>query len=207
MLIDPQWVLTAAHCVEDGNKNFKVVAGEYTISHNANTEQERSPAEITIHPDYSPDTMNMDLALIKLSSSFTESDCVGTVCLPSESDVSPGTDCWITGWGTLNSGGRQPDVLQEAQVQILHQSDCEQKNGHHNINEAMICAQGQAQNGGVTDGCQGDSGGPLVCESNGQWTLYGATSWGFGCADEAKPGIWARVHKGIDWISSTTGSD
>lgn len=209
MLIDPQWVLTAAHCLDREYPPFKVVAGEYTVSHNANTEQERSPAKVVMHPHYSSKTMNMDLALIKLSSPFTESDCVGTVCLPSESDVGVGAECWITGWGTLNSGGQQPDVLQEAKVKILHQEECKGKNEHwqNQINEAMICAQGRAQNGKVTDGCQGDSGGPLVCESDGQWTVYGATSFGFECANEAYPGVWARVHKGMDWISSTMESN
>ena len=59
-------------------------------------------------------------------------------------------------------------------------------------------------NGLITDACQGDSGGPLVCESpDHTWSLYGATSWGTGCAGENHPGVWARVHTALDWIGMT----
>merc|ERR1719203_1577047 len=57
---------------------------------------------------------------------------------------------------------------------------------------------------GVTDACQGDSGGPYVCQTGKSWTIYGATSWGRGCADPNYPGVWARIHHVRDWILQTT---
>ena len=86
---------------------------------------------------------------------------VNLVCLPDKSvpDPTHGQMCWTTGWGTLSSGGGQPDVLHEVQVPAVSQAICSKayKNG---IDATMICAG--LQKGGK-DACQGDSGGPFFC--------------------------------------------
>ena len=51
------------------------------------------------------------------------------------------------------------------------------------------------------DTCQGDSGGPLVISVNGKWTLIGVTSWGIGCGDYNKPGVYAKVSALLNWVN------
>lgn len=51
---------------------------------------------------------------------------------------------------------------------------------------------------------QGDSGGPLVVRDlSGLWTLVGITSWGSGCADVGKIGVYSNVAHLKSWIDYT----
>ena len=62
----------------------------------------------------------------------------------------------VSGWGTLKSGGQQPDILQKVTVKVLENNKC----GHYapsEITANMMCAGEEGK-----DSCQGDSGGPLV---------------------------------------------
>nr|XP_025722723.1 coagulation factor XII isoform X5 [Callorhinus ursinus]XP_025722724.1 coagulation factor XII isoform X5 [Callorhinus ursinus] len=56
---------------------------------------------------------------------------------------------------------------------------------------------------------QGDSGGPLVCEdeaSESQLILRGIISWGSGCGDRYKPGVYTDVASYLNWIQEHTNS-
>jgi len=202
-LITPEWVLTAAHCVS--KPNFDVVVGNYNTSQVSSNQQKRAALEVYQHPSYSSSPTRNDYALVKLASPVEINSCVGTACLPEEGqDVAAGSKCWITGWGTLRAGGSTPQILQEAEVDIISNEDCVNKCGYSRsqITSSMLCAQGKTADGKIRDACQRDSGGPLVCESNGKWTVHGATSWGRGCAGATYPGVWARVHEVTDWVDA-----
>jgi len=199
-LIAPSWIISAAHCARAGLT--KVTVGDYNI----NSDQD-NPGKVKTfnvkqwynHPKYGDPVGNAhDFALVEIDGAVDTNECVGFAKLPTSS-LTPGAKCWITGWGTLQSGGQQPSRLQEAVVTTVSNEECKKAYGNQ-ITDDQLCAQGQSDSGKITDACQGDSGGPLVCEEDGTYTIHGATSWGRGCAQDKYPGVWSRVYEHLDFV-------
>ena len=170
--------------------------GAYRIT---DTAQEIGVEKIIMHEEYQkPVGLAHDIALLKLKTPAQLGVGVGLVCLPDPANaLVPGKRCYITGWGTLASGGSQPLYLQEASVPLVSDNKCKASYGSSSIHESMVCAGLDA--GGV-DACQGDSGGPMVCEFGGKWYLEGATSWGYGCAAPNFYGVYAKVRNMKSWV-------
>ena len=99
----------------------------------------------------------------------------------------------------LRVGTGAREVLRQAVVPLIDWDTCKQLNWHMNNN--TLCAGYTA---GGRDTCQGDSGGPLVCQQGDQWYQYGITSWGSGCGQANKPGVYTDVVKFFDWIHQHT---
>jgi len=205
-LISDRWVLTAAHCTDDGRDagTFTVKLGDYDRLDDDSTSINRNVVRVVSHPDYDSETLRFDFSLLELDSPVPLGDCIGTVCLPEAGEELPaGAECWITGWGRLSAGSStKPQFLQEAMVTTRSNSECNSAYGGI-VTSDMLCANGANSDGETTDACSGDSGGPLVCDAgSGRFVLHGATSWGSGCADPRYPGVWARVSHELDWIHS-----
>uniref|UniRef100_A0A669F286 Serine protease 27-like n=1 Tax=Oreochromis niloticus TaxID=8128 RepID=A0A669F286_ORENI len=203
-LITNQWVLTAAHCITPADLPTTAV----TLGHNTASGPNPNSVTVTLaniicHPDYDSTTMNNDMCLLQLSAPVNFTDYIQPVCLASAgSTFNNGTSSWVTGFGTLSSGGSTPETLQEVNVPIVGNNECKcDLQNFVAITDNMICAG--LQEGGK-DSCQGDSGGPLVTKNDmGIWIQSGVVSFGDGCALPNKPGVYARVSQYQNWISTT----
>ncbi len=206
-LIAPTWVVTAGHCGSlTGATGYGTPAAwppqlidVYLGSNQAGQGTLAPVAQVVVEPDYLA-TSGYDITLLKLASPAAQAPT--KVAGASESGLwSPSTLETIAGWGTTSEGGDTPDTLQEAQVPVTTDDYCA---GAYSDFDAttMVCA-GFPQ-GGV-DTCQGDSGGPLFGRTAaGELKLVGATSFGDGCAQPGKPGVYARVAGTAlrEWIRS-----
>ncbi len=201
-LIDKNWLLTAAHCVEqESAARIEAVIGNYDLNRPDPGEQTIAIKRILVHPRRSQGE-DYDIALLEL-----EQPASGAVIRPvtpalSES-LPPGTLLTVLGWGNLSASGASfPERLHQVQVPLMDQQACKQAYPS-DITDNMLCA-GLPEGG--KDSCQGDSGGPLVHQKNSQWFQVGIVSWGDGCAQPGAPGVYARVAAFSDWISQTLSS-
>ncbi|XP_078584822.1 transmembrane protease serine 11E-like isoform X1 [Branchiostoma floridae x Branchiostoma japonicum] len=202
-LVNTKFVVTAAHCVYDSPNPGRWTAylGLHEQGENTGHLQSRDVDRIIIHERYDTIRTDFDIAVMELSSEVNITDHVYPVCLPGEDTEFPvGTNCWISGWGSIADGGVQATTLQEAEVPLVDSTVCDDA-AHYDgqITDRMLCAGYDA--GGI-DACQGDSGGPLVCQDGVTWYLVGVTSWGDGCGQPNKPGIYADVMYLRDWVNT-----
>uniref|UniRef100_A0A669CFF8 Plasminogen n=1 Tax=Oreochromis niloticus TaxID=8128 RepID=A0A669CFF8_ORENI len=196
-LIHPQWVLTATHCLERSSRPsaYKVLLGVHTELATEPSKQEMRLEKIVKEPN------GADIALLKLERPALINEKVQPACLPEKDYIVPsGTECYVTGWGeTQGTGG--DGTLKETGFPVIENRVCNRPaylNGR--VKDHEMCA-GNIEGG--TDSCQGDSGGPLVCYAQNRFVVQGVTSWGLGCANAMKPGVYARVSKFVDWIDRT----
>ena len=158
--------------------------------------------EFFTHPDYNPITMENDVALLKLPKPIQFSERIQPVCL-ARTPPTVNKRCFIAGWGTVSSGGLPATRLLEAAVPIIADDKCSRADSYGTWYKkaTMVCA-GKFDTGG-TDSCQGDSGGPLICVEGRQPILTGVVSWGVGCAQKMKPGVYNRIFISRPWIEKS----
>ncbi|XP_052432471.1 transmembrane protease serine 13a [Carassius gibelio] len=202
-LVSPDFVVSAAHCFQGSMRNsgnWRVYAG--SISQSA-LQTSYLVNKIIVNENYNSNTNDYDVALLKLSSPVTFSDTVQPVCFPTfDQTFSDGSECWTSGFGTTQEGAASGSTsLMGVSVNIINTLLCNSSQVYRGaITKNMICAGDM--NGG-RDSCQGDSGGPLVCKGdNNRWYLAGITSWGAGCGERQKPGVYSRVTSLLPWIYS-----
>ncbi|XP_062996819.1 kallikrein-14-like [Elgaria multicarinata webbii] len=194
VLIDKDWVLTAAHCNQQGEIHTRM--GDYSLRANEGTEQCIVSAEKFPHPAYNPTTHDSDIMLIQLRNPANINQNVRPIEVATEC-AKPNTLCEVSGFGTIKTPQSEfPDVLQCAQVYTISNEECN-RDYPNSITENMLCA---GVRGGGVDSCQGDSGGPLVCNNK----LQGIVSWGMQiCATAGKPGVYTNICRYTDWIHHT----
>ncbi|XP_056392705.1 serine protease 27-like [Hyla sarda] len=210
-LIADSWVLTAAHCFRTS-----MTISDYTIYlgvHQLSDLQQlgivvSGVKQIKVHPEFNEELSGRDIALVELEEPVIFTSSIVPVSLPLDSgDLPEGTLCWATGWGEVKDGEplANPKTLQEVQLALIDSKNCESmyqsslgyKSKLTLIQEDMLCA---GYKEGKKDSCMGDSGGPLVCNVDCVWVQIGISSWGFGCAEPNRPGVYTRVTYYLPWI-------
>ncbi|XP_049342197.1 tissue-type plasminogen activator isoform X1 [Astyanax mexicanus] len=213
VLIESCWVLSAAHCFQEGYNagRLRVTLGRTFRLQNSSSEQIFDVEKYWIHEQYNDETYDNDIALLKLSSDVgicaVSSPEVLPVCLPDPGAVFPEqTECEISGYGKEEEFSPfYSDRVKQGHVRLWPEKNCvSEKLSGRLVTKNMLCA-GDTRN--RDDACKGDSGGPLVCQKDGRMNLVGLISWGDGCGKKDTPGVYTRVINYLSWISSKIRSN
>lgn len=238
-LVNQRVLVVAAHCVTDLGKVFpldtatiKVVVGKHYRDDDRETKglQHLRVASIVIHPNYDPNILDSDIAVIKLLDKARIGEKVLPLCLSEnqEEDLTS-TQGLVTGWSPMAESNLGPD--EKARVGLVHLADvvpCEQQYARNgvpvSVTDNMLCAS-QKPDYGPSNICPSDTGGILVLpalsenqvndnqkpgyaqaqgESKGLWRLLGLVSFGYdqGECDPDLYTVYTRVASFKDWIES-----
>ncbi|XP_009074768.1 PREDICTED: duodenase-1-like [Acanthisitta chloris] len=187
-LIQPDAVLSAAHCVK---VNITVILGAHNINSQEPTQQQFHVGHWAIHPDYSDETYLNDIMLLKLQPKAKWTKYVQPICGPRHNqDVKPGTTCEVSGWGQTSVTGDKTDVMRVVDLKVQEDKVCECSFTRYR-HQSMICA---GEERGRKSTSKGDSGGPLIC--NGM--PHGIVSHGL--QKSLFPEVFTRVSYFERWI-------
>ncbi len=218
----PRWLVTAAHCVVNDDGTLLDVARLSVLGGARNRTNEDGRGEVQLvsailpHPDFNPETLEHDIALLQLSPSTNltlEKVRRASIRFPEPRDTiwlnEPYLSVYVQGWG-LTETGSDSIQLKEVQLPLVDHAFCKGIFAKHGetIGDGMLCA-------GFVDGnfdsCQGDSGGPMVYRNEGPIAtprsdspvLIGIVSWGIGCGRNDLFGIYTAASVYRTWAERT----
>jgi hypothetical protein len=204
-IIDNLWVLTAAHCVDQRNvREFFIREDTNTVNGGRRIEV----ADIIKHEQYDRKAKLNDIALLKLA---TPASVARQLLLKNEmrsAFLKAKTVTTIVGYGLIKpqpavaspnfTSGPGSEKLLEADIPIVPPEQCAAAYKSGSITDANICA---GTDEGGKDSCQGDSGGPLyIRDQFKQPVQVGIVSWGSGCGQPGKYGVYTSVGYFENWI-------
>ncbi|KAF2360372.1 Serine proteases trypsin domain [Trinorchestia longiramus] len=204
-LVNENWAITAAHCVENVLPDQLLLRlGEFDLERADEPygHMERKVQIIATHPQFDPRTFEYDLALLRFNEPVTFQPNIIPICIPEDDYDFIGDTGFVSGWGRLYEDGPLPSLMQKVPVPVITNGECEvmYRNAGYieDIPNIFICA---GYEGGKRDSCEGDSGGPLVIQHQNSWKLAGVISWGIGCALPNQPGVYTRISAFREWIN------
>lgn len=218
ILIAPQYILTAAHCVdvldaEDFSGKTIVNAADIQVFHGSDAFG-TLPAlkldatfSVKVHERWKKDVATpfaYDAALIKLNSAISG----GAVAPIQRENVTTGSAI-VSGWGYFDATDTPSPVLRAVAVPLAALSTCSDNllpRDRRLLSDSSLCTVSEK-----SDACGGDSGGPLVIGSRAKPQTIGIVSWGppKRCAvpgpKNTLVGGYMRSALIADWVVAETG--
>ncbi len=207
VLVAPDRVLTAAHCLLDvtNPRSLRVVVGRSQLSSRGG---ETIPVKAyAVDPrsarrSVSGPPISFDIGVLLLSRSAAAPPLAALT--PDEESALLGSKAPVraVGWGAIRQVGASDfldpfevaaDTLREADLSVVSSADCERVNGRRVLAQSMVCVTDPVLDRSPV--CHGDSGSPLLARApDGSWRLAGVASFTVApCAAAGIPAVYASV--------------
>jgi len=187
-LIDASWVLTAAHCAAVWSSS-----DHFLIGNNESSGTEYATDDAYIHPDYDPDLIINDIALIHLSSPM--SSAVATpipINATALTDAIEGELALYVGFGTTGWDAGDSGIRRYASMEVFRLGEIEYSSRYADTNTGI---------------CSGDSGGPGLYDFGSGNRVIGVNSTVSGTGGDECEGYYndTRVDAYAQWINGYLG--
>jgi len=225
-ILCPKFVMSAGHCAHPDPNQLMIVAGKHDFNKDEESESEHAIKNIHLHPEFKNHFhyQDNDFAIVELSEPIALREEAKALFLPRPTDTEFGeeTKFLVSGWGAMETGilehGGLSKVLNSVTLPWISDDDCKEaykdpkkfdpkeEPAQFRVSDSNICAGVLGK--GKIDACKGDSGGPLawIDPETDEVKLIGAVSFGFGCALDDSPGVYAELTYALDWIKNTIGN-
>ena len=206
-VIAPQWVLTAAHCVnkkvegsdpvEHVKRDVYIVAGDHSVAPVSEMRIRIEPSQMVVHthPNFTRDGKKFDAALLFIKTPLDSHDFIKMILFGSEGWLKAGDECIVMGWGYTrvdresNRETERSPVLRYGTLKVS------------SINEDKISFRRLRRDGTVPFPVHGDSGSPLVCrDADGRQKLFG---WARSENNVQNRSGYTNLQKFKEWIRDT----
>lgn len=201
-MISPEWVLTAAHCIEGIPKPLIVRMGGSDAKSGITHEVDGYAA----HPQYREAAYKNDIGLLHLRqpSNTVPAGRTQFAKLPPSNDSALfdrfGEDLVLFGWGRDETGRTDGKLRWASQRDISAKGKAVLGKGFDP--DTMIAAGRYEASKKVYSGaCRGDSGGPLVTSSS-RPQIVGIVSFGAVNCSTKYPTVYTRVSGYLGWIAT-----
>jgi len=188
-IVSEKYAVSAAHCVMGVPSWLIRVRAGSTWTFLGNWMGKTSGIKnVWYHSNFTMTKLDHDVSVLELKKSLKFGTTIQPIALPAVGEeLAQGATGVVSGWGTLSEGALLTAFhLRKLEIPLWTMDECTElyRKPAYPLTENMLC-------GGDYEGdaCQGDSGGPLV--SGGK--LVGIVSWGEGCNEAGKPGIYTKV--------------
>ncbi|XP_005183221.1 seminase-like [Musca domestica] len=186
-LIHPEYVVTAAHCFLHGKGDgIVVIGGVSTVDGEG---EERYIEKIIVHPEYDPQTMHSDVAVIKLDEPMRGLN-IRPIAICSHR-LREGDPLQVSGWGQTHDNGEMSEELRTVSMPVSPWAMCEKEYGLF-VEKNMFCGSGFEAKGH----CLGDSGGPAIHLGE----LCGVISFAYKCGEVGRTSAFTDVFSVRDFI-------
>lgn len=200
-LINSTTVVTAAHCFFD-DSGFRGLADPIIVVRGQIERTSRGevlfPRDVQIHPDYDPNTMLNDVAIIDLVYPTTTTSFLKLATAPVTSTAIK-TNLRLYGWG-LNENQIAPQYLQSSAQKNATKIAAQYFSDYFD-GSTQIGAYRKISSSQYSEACSGDSGGPLTTVVNKKTYLVGIVSYGaVGTCQSNVPAVYTRVAAFRVWL-------